>query len=115
VSRKNRKWGLFKPAKHKWLADIIIFTKPSAARKAARKLVNGLKRGRIGKLKIGRKRALVISRALQYASNRAEAAAKKHDLSRAEKRELKSISKIYDSASEKAFKIYQTKYARKRR
>ena len=112
---KNRKWGLFKPAKHKWLADIITFKSPRSARKAARRLVNALKRKRLGKLKIGRKRALTISKALQYAGSRAEASSKRSNLSRDEKRELKKISEIYDKAADRAYKLYHSKYVRKRR
>ena len=102
--------SLFKPPKHKWLAKIVSFKNPSSARKSAKKLVSGLKRGRIGKMKIGKKRALQIVKALNYAANRAEAAAKKKDLSAKERKELKRISRIYRSAQEKASRIYARRY-----
>ena len=109
--RKSRGSGLFKPARHKWLADIITFESESKARKAAKRLVNDLERGRIGKKKIGKKRALTIARALQYAANRAEASAKRKNLSPKERKELKEIAKIYDRAAKEAFEIYDEKYA----
>jgi len=115
LSRTKSKGGLFKPAKHKWLADIITFKTPKAARRAAKRLINALKRRRIGKMKIGRKRALTIAKALQYASSRAEASVKRENLSLKEKKELRKISEIYDKASDKAYRIYHIKYVRKRR
>ena len=115
MSRKTKNRGLFKPAKHKWLAKIVTFKTPSLARKASKKLLNGLKRGRIGKLKIGTKRALTIAKALQYAASRAEASTKRENLSVKEKRELRKISEIYDKAADRAYKIYHSKYVRKRR
>jgi len=104
------KGGLFKPPRHKWIADIVTFESPGKARKAAKRLVNGLKRGRIGKRKIGKKTALTICRALQYAANRARASAKRKNLSPKERRELLSTSKIYDKAADRAFEIYEKKY-----
>ena len=102
--------SLFKPPKHKWLAKIVSFKNPSSARKAAKKLLSGLKRGRIGKLKIGEKRALQIVQALNYAANRAEASAKKEKLSPKERKELKRISRIYRSAQKRASRIYARRY-----
>ena len=103
-------WGLFKPARHKWIADIITFETPGKARKAADKLIGALQRGRYGNLKIGQKRALAIARALQYAANRAKASAKRKNLSPKERKELIRISKIYDQAAERAFRIYHKRY-----
>jgi len=108
--RKSNKGGLFKPPKHKWLAKIVTFKDPEKAEKAADKLVGALKRGRLGKMKIGRKRALTIARALNYAANRAEAAAKRRNLSPEERRELKEIAEIYREAAEEAFEIYDEMY-----
>jgi len=102
--------SLFKSPKHKWLAKIVSFKNPSSARKAAKKLLSGLKRGRIGKLKIGEKRALQIVQALNYAANRAEASAKKEKLSPKERKELKRISRIYRSAQKRASRIYARRY-----
>ena len=102
--------GLFKPPRHKWLARIITFESANAARRAARRLLNALKRGRLGARRIGRKLALTIARALQYAANRAKAAAKRRSLSKRERRQLLAVSKIYDRAAKQAFKIYHSKY-----
>ena len=102
--------GLFKPPKHRWLAEIVTFKTPKAAREAARKLVNALKRRRLGSRRIGRKTALTIARALNYAANRAAAAARSPKLSAKERRELVKISQIYRRAAEQAFKLYHAKY-----
>ena len=110
-SKKGRKGGgLFKPAKHKWLADIITFKDPDDAEEAAEKLVGALERGRLGRMRIGRKRALAITRALNYAANRAEASAKRRNLSPEERRELREIAEIYREAAEEAREIYHEKY-----
>jgi hypothetical protein len=107
---KSRGSGLFKPPRHKWLADIVTFKDPEKAKKAAKRLVHGLERGRIGRQRIGRKRALTIARALQYAANRARASAKRRNLSPKERKELREIAEIYDEAAEEAFEIYKEKY-----
>jgi hypothetical protein len=103
--------SLFKPPRHKWIADIVSFTTPKEAREAARKLIRILERGRHGRLRIGRERALEIVRALYYASNRARASARRHNLSRKEKHELHEIARIYRRAAEKADRIYHKRYA----
>ena len=111
-SKKSQKEGsLFRPPKHKWLADIITFEKVGDARRAAKRLVNGLKRKRIGDLKIGRERALAIARSLQNAANRARASAKRKNLSQKERKKLLSIARVYDKAADRAFEIYHEKYA----
>ena len=102
--------GLFKSPRHKWLAEIVSFESPSEAKESAKRLVRALERGRIGKQKIGKKRALTIVRALNYAANRAEASAKRENLGAKERKELKEIAKIYREAKEEAFKIYHEKY-----
>jgi len=107
---KKKSDGLFKPPRHRWLADIVSFESPTKARESARKLVKAFERGRIGRRKIGRKRALTIARALNYAANRAEASAKRKGLSSKERKELKEIAKIYRKAAEEAFEIYREEY-----
>jgi len=104
------KSGLFKPPKHKWLADIICFETPKCAKKAANTLLRALERGRLKKLDMGPKRALQILRALNYAANRASAASKRHNLSPKERKELRAIHKIYRNAAKKASRIYKEKY-----
>ena len=71
-----------------------------------------MKRGRKGDMKIGEKRALTIVRSLNYAANRAEASAKRRNLTPSERRKLLAISKIYRRAAEKASEIYHEKYKR---
>ena len=109
------KGGLFKPPRHKWLAKIITFEDPDSAEEAAERLVKGLKRKRIGRKKIGKKTALTIVRALNYAANRAKASANRSSLSGRERRELLRISKIYRKAAEKASEIYHEKYKGKKK
>ena len=70
-----------------------------------------MERGRIGKKRIGRKRAMTIAKALTNAANRAEASAKRRNLTPEEKRKLKEISEIYRRASREAWEIYREKYA----
>ena len=108
---KKGKKGLFRPPKHKFLERIITFDSVSAARKAARKLVNSLERGRLGKMRIGQKRALTICRALQNAANRAEVSASKNPVFKKQTRvKWKSVSEVYEKAADKAWKIYHEKY-----
>ncbi|BEP17059.1 hypothetical protein PYJP_04110 [Pyrofollis japonicus] len=109
--KSSRKGGLFRPARHKWLADIVTFKDPDKAEDAAERLVHGMERGRIGRMKVGRKRALAIYRALVNAANRAEASAKRRDLSPEERRKLREIAEIYREAAEEAKEIYHEKYA----
>lgn len=106
------KAGLFKPPKHKWIAKIVSFKSPRAAARAAKRLLKALARGRTpGGAPIGQKRALTIYRALVYAANRAEAAAKRRELSAKEREELLQIYKIYRKAADIARKLYHRKYA----
>lgn len=107
---KSRGSGLFKPPRHKDIAEIVSFKNPREAREAASRLVNALERGRLGKKKVGKKRALTIARALTYAANRAEASAKRRNLSPKERRELKEIAEIYRDAADEAWEIYHEKY-----
>ena len=110
MAKGRKSSGLFKPPKHRWLAELITFEDPKKARESAGKLVRGLKRGRVGRRKIGRKRALTTARALSYAANRAEASAKRRNLSAEERKELKEIARIYRDASKEAFEIYREEY-----
>jgi len=111
AARKRRKsGGLFRPARHKWIADIITFESPEAARAAARKLVTYVRTGYNGRLRIGQKRALEILRALNYAANRAEAAAKNPKLKPGKKRELREIAAIYRDAAGQVQKTYARRY-----
>ena len=102
--------GLFKPPKHKWIADIVTFESPGRAERAAERLVNAIRRGRIGRRRVGRKTALTILRSLNYAANRAAASARRRNLSPMERSELLRISDIYREAAEEASEIYHSKY-----
>lgn len=102
--------GLFRPPRWKYIAEVVTFETPGKAREAAGRLVRALERGRLGRLRIGRRRALSIARALQYAANRAKAAARNPRISARERAELRRISEIYDRAAERAFEIYREKY-----
>ena len=106
----KRGGSLFKPPRHKWIADIVTFENPEKARVAARKLVNYIKMGRKGDLRIGQARALAIVRALNYSANRARASAKRKNLSAKERKELREIARIYRRAYERAAKIYERKF-----
>lgn len=108
----TRNQGLFASPRHKWIAKIITFEDPGRARRAADTLLTSLQRGKYRRLRIGPRRALSIARALQYAANRARASAKRRNLTKKERRELERISKIYDRAADKAWKIYDKRYKR---
>ena len=97
MARKRKRQsgrGLFKPAKHKDIAEIVTYESISKARKAASQLKKMFQRART------RKRKLTILQATQYAANRARAGAKNPKFTPATKRKWREISKIYENASE---------------
>lgn len=103
--RKKRKGkGLFKPAKWKYLAEIVSFETPGKAKKSAREVLKSIRSAK------RRDKALREARALQYAANRARAAAKNPRLSAKEKRELREVAEIYEEAAEEAWEIYREKF-----
>ena len=102
-SKKSRGNGLFKPPRHKWIAEIVTFESPGKAERAARRLVNIVKTAPRGK-------ALTVLRALNYAANRAEASAQRSNLSAKERSELIRVSRIYREATEKASEIYHERF-----
>lgn len=108
--RRRKNSGLFKPAKHKWIADVVTYESVTKARQAARRLVTYLRQGHRGSMKIGQKRALAIVRALNYAANRADAAAKNPKLRPAEKKKLIQIAEVYRRAYDEAAAIYKRRY-----
>lgn len=103
-SRKSKGSGLFKPPRWKYLADIITFESPSKARKSAKEVLKDIKKSK------RRDKVLREARALQYAANRARAAAKRKNLSPEERRELKEIAEIYEDAAEEAWGIYHERF-----
>lgn len=102
--KSKKKGGLFRPVRHKWIAKIVTFKDPDSAEKAAEKLVKEVKKSK------RKSRALTIARALTYAANRAEASAKRRNLSPKERKELKEIAEIYREAADEAWEIYHEKY-----
>ena len=110
VSTGKKSDGLFRPPKHKWLSKVVSVNDPEEAREAADKLVKALERGRIGRIRIGGKRALTIVQALNCAANRAETSLRRKNLSPKERREYKQVERIYRRATERARRIYHEKY-----
>ena len=109
MSRKKRSGGkrdrgLFKPARHKYLADVITFKDPDSAERSARKLVKETKKTK------RRDAAKRRAQALQLAANRARASAKRKNLSRKEREELLEIAGIYDEAAKEAWDTYNSRW-----
>ncbi len=88
--KKSKKRGIFFPAKHRKLAEIVTIESPAKARKAVKKLKRLIGKGYTKKQIRG---AMIIA----YA--RAKALAKKKGISAKEKRELRQIAKIYLKAA----------------
>ena len=86
--KKDR--GLYTPAKHKWLADIVSLETPEKARESVRTLLAEFKRSK------SRSRKRLIKRATVLAYNRAKVASHNPRLSPKERREFKQIAKIYN-------------------
>ena len=89
--RKGKKGGktLFFPPKNKEIAEIIRIDSPKNAKKSVKQLAKLIDSGK-----------LTIDKAIKYvtlAGNRAKAGAKRKNLSRKEKQELKEVAEIYDS------------------
>ena len=87
-----RRRTIFFPPAHKWLADIISVRSIPEARRSVATLSRIHARST-------RSRRRLIKRAIVLAANRAEAMAKKEDLSPKERVELKEISRIYRRAA----------------
>ena len=102
---KSKRKGLFKPPRWKYLADIVSFESPKEARKSANEVLKSIKQAK------RRDKALREARALQYAANRAKAAAKNPRLSPKERRELKEVAEIYEEAAEEAWEIYRKRFS----
>lgn len=81
--RYGKNQGLFRPAKHEWLADAISIKTPSSFRESIRKLQ-----------KSGGGLSLLEYRALKMAQNRAKAMLNRKNLSSEERKQLREISKI---------------------
>ena len=86
---------LFKPPRWKYLAEIITFENPEAAKGAVKEL---LREFRQAKTRAKKRR---IKQATIYAANRARASAKRKNLSSRERKELEEIARIYAEAAKK--------------
>ena len=91
---KSKRGDLFKPPKHKDLAQIVTFRSIKGAEEACKKLENLFKHAR------SKERKLTILRATQYAANRARAGAKNPKFSPSTKKKWKEIAEIYEEASD---------------
>ncbi len=110
MGRVSRVKGLFHRPKHNWIAKYITQEGITVAKENTSKLIKALERGKLGKLKIGRKRALAIARALREEANRLKAQLKRKDLKPETREKFKRLYEIYDSASDRAFTIYREEY-----
>lgn len=86
---------MFGPPKHKKYADIITFKSENDARIAARQMHVEFNKANT------RPKRVIIIKALNLASNRAKASAKRENISSTTKRRLLAISKIYKDMQEK--------------
>jgi hypothetical protein len=86
---------MFGPAKHKHLAKIVSLENPTEARESASELIEEFNKAKTRPHQVEIKRATIL------ASNRAGAAIKRHKrpLSSGEKKEYRSIKKIYKNAA----------------
>ena len=93
-SRKSRraKTMFYSPPRHRDLGEIVSISSPSSARASARVLLRMAEEAKT------RRRKVTIKRAMVLAANRAEAAAKKRNLSAREKQEMREVAKIYRRA-----------------
>ena len=92
ITRKKRSM-FYEPPKSKHLSGIVSIESTKKAKKAAKELKHEFKSARSRETKTHIKRAAVL------AANRAKAAAKKRDLSRKEKKELREIAETYSEAA----------------
>jgi len=88
---------MFGPAKHKYLSELISLKNPIAAYASVKEL-----RYEFNKAKSDEKKVR-IARATMLAANRAEASAKRKNLSSREKSELLDVSDIYRKVAQDMF------------
>jgi len=94
LGKSKKKGDLFKPPKHKDLAQIVTFKSIKGAEEACKKLENLFKHAR------SKDRKLTILRATQYAANRERAGAKNPKFSPKTKKKWQEIAEIYEEASD---------------
>ena len=106
--KEYKKLGLFKKPKHKKYAKMISFKNPTQARSSARKLRKEFREAKQNA------KQLRIARATQYASNRAKASGKRKNLSIDERKQIKEIGKIYDTAVNSMWNKYKQEKIQKK-
>ena len=103
--RRGGGYGLFRPPRHKDLAEIVSFRSVEEARKAARVLKRLYLRAR------SRERRLTILRAVVLAANRARVFAERHPNISPEVRErLLKVSKVYRRLADRLKADYARRY-----
>ena len=103
--RVPRRIGMFLPARHRYLSEIITFRSISGAHEAVRQLRRLYHEAKT------REKKLTILRAVVLAANRAETAAKKHpSFSPEVRRRWKRIAQIYRSLAEELKHKYRREY-----
>jgi len=105
--RVPRRIGMFLPARHRYLSEIITFRSITGAREAARQLRRLYHEAKT------RQKKLTILRAVVLAANRAEVAAKRHpSFSPEVRRKWKRIAQIYRDLAEDLKTAYMWRYHR---
>ena len=103
--RVPRRIGMFLPARHRYLSEVVTFRNITGAREAARRLRRLYDEAKT------RQKKLTILRAVVLAANRAEVAAKKHpSFSPAVRRRWKRIAQIYRRLAEELKHKYRREY-----
>ncbi|RLE45442.1 hypothetical protein DRJ25_05670 [Candidatus Woesearchaeota archaeon] len=93
IEMARRKKTMFFPPRHKKIAAIISIEDPKKARKAVKTLLRRAKKTNRRKTKVLIKRCMIL------AANRAEASAKRRNITKKEKRELRTVANIYRRAA----------------
>ena len=103
--RVPRRIGMFLPARHRYLSEIVTFRSITGAREAARQLRRLYDEAKT------RQKKLTILRAVVLAANRAEVAAKRHpSFSPEVRRRWKRIAQIYRSLAEELKREYRREF-----
>ena len=103
--RVPRRIGMFLPARHRYLSEIVTFRSITGAKEAARKLRHLYDEAKT------RQKKLTILRAVVLAANRAEVAAKRHpSFSPEVRRRWERIAQIYRSLAEELKHKYRREY-----
>ena len=102
---RGRGSGLFKPARWRYLSEIVSFVNPEEARGSVLELKKQFENAKT------RDKRLRIIRAAIYAANRAKAIAEHHpNISDRERRELLEVSEIYRDCADELLRKYHLLY-----